>query len=81
MGIFTEHWYCPTPIPVTERLPDKDGKIVLIFREGHWAFGAVIGNDWYWIDHTTGAELLCDEDFAPPTHWIELPPHPDAGKW
>lgn len=78
MGIFTEHWYCPSPIKASERMPPPDKPVLLFEPEGGWQSG-------YWDESlqefSPTESCLGSAPVYGVTHWIELPPHPDAGSY
>lgn len=61
----------PTPIPVTERLPEPDPEHphqslnALCFADGEWVFG--------WYDFKAGKWWV---EYGEATHWLPIPPAP-----
>lgn len=78
MGIFTEHWYCPDPIKESERKPAAGAGPVMAHID-HGSF-----EEWdkaCYLNEIDAWETWGRRDRVNVTHWIELPPHPEAGKW
>ena len=57
-------------IPVGERLPETR-QAVLLFLHSGWEISGHLGLDGNWYDND-------DEQFINVTHWMPLPPPPDA---
>lgn len=64
----------PTWIPVTERLPEKDGTFITAYSKGG------VSQNWYMTFHHGGGKWYQNsEDTGEVTHWMPLPEPPKDG--
>lgn len=64
----------PRWIPVTERLPEKDGAFITAYSKGG------VSQNWYMTFHHGGGKWYQNsEDTGEVTHWMPLPEPPKEG--
>ena len=70
----------PTWIPVSERLPEQDGRYLCIYRfnsNTNLTFTSVL--DYYATDEVPHFQHMLNNDYARVTHWMPLPEAPKDG--
>ncbi len=83
----TEDWYCPVAVSVADRLPEINETVLAFAEDTGWVQAKYFqhtrrkGKPTEWYDLSLGGFMQIGKVTFSPTHWIELPPHPDAGRY